>query len=227
MAIDSNSASACAAPSSAYIRVLGGELTGGVFRLDGKPIVIGSSADVHLRLPDTLAHGRHAGLRFHAGCWHIHDLTGEGLSVNDIATTSRALSGGEILRVGATELQFSLDQPKRGFVEASVTAVPKAQDVVLELRVELGDQRDQGLLIPLYSGQELLIGRAAEAHLSLHDCRASRLHCRIEDDCGAVAIIDLSSLNGTHVDGSQVQRAVLRAGDTILIGRTSIRCLKP
>ncbi len=214
------------APGTAYIRVLGGELRGGIFRLDGQPIVIGSSTDVNLSLPDPQALGRHAGLRYHEGKWSVEDLTGDGLSVNDIPTNSRALSGGEILRVGATELQFSLDKPKPDLAEPLESKPPGRQDALMDLLVEQGDARDQGSRIQLFSGQQVLLGRGADAQLVLHDCRASRLHCRIEGDSLEVAIVDLDSLNGTHVDGRQVQRAILRPGDTILVGRTSIRCLK-
>ncbi len=214
------------APGTAYIRVLGGELRGGIFRLDGQPIVIGSSTDVNLSLPDPQALGRHAGLRYHEGKWSVEDLTGDGLSVNDIPTNSRALSGGEILRVGATELQFSLDKPKPDLAEPLESKPPGRQDALMDLVVEQGDARDQGSRIQLFSGQQVLLGRASDAQLVLHDCRSSRLHCRIEGDSREVTIVDLDSLNGTHVDGRQVQRALIRPGDTILIGRTSIRCLK-
>jgi pSer/pThr/pTyr-binding forkhead associated (FHA) protein len=226
LANPSCSPGASSAPGNAYIRVLGGDLRGGIFRLDGKPIVIGSSTDVNLSLPDPQALGRHAGLRYHEGRWSVEDLTGNGLSVNDIPTSSRALSGGEILRVGATELQFSLEEPKTGLTEPLESKSPGRQDALMDLVVELGDARDQGRRIQLFSGQEVLLGRASDAQLVLHDCRSSRLHCRIEGDSREVAIVDLDSLNGTHVDGRQVQRAILRPGDTILVGRTSIRCLK-
>jgi pSer/pThr/pTyr-binding forkhead associated (FHA) protein len=181
---------------------------------------------VNLSLPDPQALGRHAGLRYHEGKWSVEDLTGDGLSVNDIPTNSRALSGGEILRVGATELQFSLDKPKPDLAEPLESKPPGRQDALMDLLVEQGDARDQGSRIQLFSGQQVLLGRGADAQLVLHDCRASRLHCRIEGDSLEVAIVDLDSLNGTHVDGRQVQRAILRPGDTILVGRTSIRCLK-
>ncbi|MBT6784568.1 MAG: FHA domain-containing protein, partial [Planctomycetes bacterium] len=160
MANPSCSPGASSAPGNAYIRVLGGDLRGGIFRLDGKPIVIGSSTDVNLSLPDPQALGRHAGLRYHEGRWSVQDLTGNGLSVNDIPTSSRALSGGEILRVGATELQFSLEEPKTGLAEPLESKSPGRQDALMDLVVELGDARDQGRRIQLFSGQEVLLGRA-------------------------------------------------------------------
>ena len=138
------------APGTAYIRVLGGELRGGIFRLDGQPIVIGSSTDVNLSLPDPQALGRHAGLRYHEGKWSVEDLTGDGLSVNDIPTNSRALSGGEILRVGATELQFSLDKPKPDLAEPLESKPPGRQDALMDLVVEQGDARAQGSRTQLF-----------------------------------------------------------------------------
>lgn len=219
------------APKHAFIRVLAGALSGGVFQIDSEATVIGSAADVSVSLPDPLARDRHAGIRYQQGTWHVHDLTGEGLMVNDIPTVTRALSGGEILLIGSTELQFCLDDPRRGPADAASIEPPPQQvksesAALLELVVEQGDQRDRGLRIVILKDSVITLGRAAAADLSLHDCLSSRLHCRIQSDSRGVEITDLQSLNGTHVEGSRIDTAALRAGDLILIGKTAIRCLK-
>ena len=219
------------APTHAFLRVLGGALSGGVFQIDSDAAVIGSAADVSVSLPDPLAGDRHAGIRYLRGTWHIHDLTGEGLMVNDIPTATRALSGGEILRIGSTELQFCLDDPRRGPADAASIEPPPQQlknecAALLELVVEQGDHRDRGLRVDILKDSVITLGRAADADLSLHDCLSSRLHCRIRSDSGGVEITDLQSLNGTHLEGIRIDSAELRAGDLILIGKTAIRCLK-
>jgi len=213
----------------AFICILEGELQGGVFQLDTRPVVIGSSPDVGVCLPDSNAHGRHAGIRYHEGRWEIHDLSGEGLPVNDIPTATRALDGGEIVTIGSTEIQFTLGDP-RGTVATTSGEEDgnrsAQQQALLELVVERGDARDVGQRIPISSDTGMIIGRASEVELSLHDSHCSREHCRIHGGDEEVTITDLQSLNGTLVDGSRVATATLRAGDLILVGRTSIRCLK-
>ncbi len=213
----------------AFICILEGELQGGIFQLDSRPVVIGSSPDVGVCLPDTSAHDRHAGIRFHDGRWEIHDLTGEGLPVNDIPTVTRSLAGGEIVRIGSTEIQFTLEDPRGAAASPPVEEEVNRsapQQAFLELVVERGDARDVGQRIPISSDSGMIIGRASKADLSLHDSLCSREHCKIHRGEGEVTITDLESLNGTLLDGSKVDTATLRAGDLILVGRTSIRCLK-
>jgi pSer/pThr/pTyr-binding forkhead associated (FHA) protein len=220
------------APKRAFIRVLGGALCGGVFQIDSDPIVIGSAADVSVSLPDPLAGDRHAGIRYQQGTWQVHDLTGGGLMVNDIPTSTRTLSGGEILMIGSTELQFCLIDPRRRSADAASIEQESPQGqgesvVVLELVVEQGDHRDRGRKIDILNDSVMTLGRAAQADLSLHDCLSSRRHCRIQGGSSGVEITDLQSLNGTHLEGSLIDTAALRPGDLILIGKTAIRCLKP
>jgi pSer/pThr/pTyr-binding forkhead associated (FHA) protein len=218
----------------AFFRVLGGDLIGGVFHLSADPVVIGSSHEVALHLPDTLARDRHAGIRFQHGSWQIHDLCGEGIFINDIPTRQRVLSGGEILRIGKTELQFSLEDPRRAAVprlsseEISDDELRSDDDfrVLLELRIEKGDPEDQGRGISITHGPGFVIGRSKKADFSIHDHHASRMHCRIEALESDVLLVDLKSLNGTHLEGRQVTNAALRPGDLIVVGRTAIRCLK-
>lgn len=218
----------------AFFRVLGGDLSGGVFHLTTDPAVIGSSHEVALHLPDSTVQDRHAGIRYHHDSWQIHDLSGEGIVINDIPTCQRVLCGGEILRIGKTELQFTLEDPRRAEVQRFPVKdrtgnQPGSEEdfrVLLELRVEKGDPKDQGRGISIAHGPGFVIGRSKDADFSIHDHHASRMHCRIEALDSDVLLLDLKSLNGTHLEGRQVTNAALRPGDLIVVGRTAIRCLK-
>jgi DNA-binding NtrC family response regulator len=77
-------------------------------------------------------------------------------------------------------------------------------------------------LFPLpLAGGELVIGREAP-DARLDDARASRLHARVSFENGAWTFTDLSSRNGTFVDGRRIEEhrtrspRVLRIGDTLL-----------
>ena len=50
----------------------------------------------------------------------------------------------------------------------------------------------------------------------------SRLHCRITAGAAELEVIDLSSTNGTFVNGERVDRARLRDGDRLGIGRVEL-----
>jgi diguanylate cyclase (GGDEF)-like protein len=67
--------------------------------------------------------------------------------------------------------------------------------------------------------RETVIGRGKEAHVRVDDAGASRAHARIvvlEDE--RYILEDLSSTNGTFVQGRKIDRAELRSGDRIHIG---------
>lgn len=71
-------------------------------------------------------------------------------------------------------------------------------------------------------GQTITIGRALDADLRLPDGLTSRRHAEITVVDGQVVVEDLESANGTFVNGCRVRRALLRAGDRLLIGVTSL-----
>lgn len=64
------------------------------------------------------------------------------------------------------------------------------------------------------------VGRSARAEFILEAALVSRLHCRLTTDADDRLIVeDLDSTNGVQVNGEQVARAELKAGDTLTIGR--------
>jgi diguanylate cyclase (GGDEF)-like protein len=69
---------------------------------------------------------------------------------------------------------------------------------------------------------EVVIGRAADAGIRVLDDGVSRRHARIALRRGQLWIDDLGSVNGTLINGQAVQSAVLRDGDKIQIGSTTI-----
>lgn len=68
----------------------------------------------------------------------------------------------------------------------------------------------------------LLIGRSGECHLRLTDADTSRRHAEIVCRDGTCTLRDLGSTNGTEVNGRPVEQHVLRPGDRIGIGASSI-----
>jgi pSer/pThr/pTyr-binding forkhead associated (FHA) protein len=64
------------------------------------------------------------------------------------------------------------------------------------------------------------MGRAARADFVVDAALVSRLHCRLTlDERDRLDVEDLSSTNGTWVNGRKVKRVPLKAGDTLKIGR--------
>ena len=76
----------------------------------------------------------------------------------------------------------------------------------------------------LYSSLEtpLTIGREVSNAIALKDEAISRYHAKIQEDNGRIILTDLSSTNGTRVNGHPIQLKVLQPGDQIFIGRCII-----
>jgi len=74
------------------------------------------------------------------------------------------------------------------------------------------------------AGMHEVIGRDPGCDLTLEDKRVSWHHARIELKGDASSfIVDLSSLNGVHVNNVRVVRQQLRHLDVIAIGNTKFR----
>lgn len=88
----------------------------------------------------------------------------------------------------------------------------------LALLILSGNQ--EGKLLPLVEGEELLIGRKEGLDLVLPEDLVSRRHARITVEAGTAVLHDLGSTNGTFVNGKRVREVTLKEGDRILLGST-------
>ena len=66
------------------------------------------------------------------------------------------------------------------------------------------------------------IGREEGNSIQLNDERVSRFHLKIQQDHDDIVLTDLESTNGTKVNNEEVQLRILRHGDMISIGRSTI-----
>lgn len=81
---------------------------------------------------------------------------------------------------------------------------------------------DEGKQFDL-AGPRLGIGREAGNTIRLHDTEISRRHAELREvENGGYALADIGSANGTFVNNQRVKEAVLRAGDHILVGQTTL-----
>ncbi|WP_261166364.1 FHA domain-containing protein [Microbacterium sp. Marseille-Q6965] len=71
----------------------------------------------------------------------------------------------------------------------------------------------------LLDGDVTTVGRHPEANIFFDDVTVSRRHCEILRTESGFEIVDQRSLNGTYVDGTRVDRGLLRNGDEVRIGK--------
>ena len=72
-------------------------------------------------------------------------------------------------------------------------------------------------------GKIKTIGRATGADFIVDAGMVSRVHCRLAATAESVDVTDLDSTNGTYVNGLRVERASLKDGDELGIGRVTLR----
>ncbi len=63
------------------------------------------------------------------------------------------------------------------------------------------------------------VGRHPEADIFFDDVTVSRRHAEITRDAVTFELVDQRSLNGTYVNGERVDRAILRNGSEVRIGK--------
>jgi pSer/pThr/pTyr-binding forkhead associated (FHA) protein len=65
---------------------------------------------------------------------------------------------------------------------------------------------------------DVVVGRHTECDVRLPLPDVSRRHCRLQFLGGGWQVLDLGSLNGTHVNGEPVTQTALQHGDTLKVG---------
>ena len=63
------------------------------------------------------------------------------------------------------------------------------------------------------------LGRAPRADFIIDAALVSRVHCRLSAGAAELEVVDLDSTNGTFVNGARVERAVLKTGDRLGVGK--------
>ena len=89
----------------------------------------------------------------------------------------------------------------------------------ITLRVLDGADRGkvyEGIAVPV------TIGREEGNTIQLNDERISRFHLKIQKDHDDLVLTDLESTNGSKVNNEEVQLRILRHGDLITLGRSTL-----
>jgi len=90
-----------------------------------------------------------------------------------------------------------------------------------ELTLRILDGSDRGRVFENIA-PPVSLGREEGNTIQLNDERVSRFHAKIQIDHGDIVLTDLESTNGTRVNGEQTQLKILRFGDTISLGRSTL-----
>ena len=81
------------------------------------------------------------------------------------------------------------------------------------------EQAESPFTFRILPGAIKTIGRAPASDFRIDAALVSRLHCRLTAGAAELEVVDLESTNGTFVNGARVERAVLKSGDRLSIGK--------
>ncbi len=88
------------------------------------------------------------------------------------------------------------------------------------------ESSEPALVLRLPEGAVKTVGRTARADFIVEAPLVSRLHCRLTASTSDQLVVeDLESTNGTMVNGTKIDRAVLKTGDVLTVGRVEFRVL--
>jgi ABC transport system ATP-binding/permease protein len=177
-------------------------------RLNQTSVTLGRALDNTFPFNDDLTVSRyHAQMMWSDDRYVLTDLSSSvGTYVNDIKLVPhqpRALVDGDRIRIGTFELTFR----ESGFESTPGQQSPTSQNQTLNLK----------------GRQTLSLGRDLLNDLIIDHPSCSRFHAQIQKLKGDYVLEDLSSTNGTFVNGKPIsERRILRVGDIIRIGPTHL-----
>lgn len=90
-----------------------------------------------------------------------------------------------------------------------------------QITLRILDGADRGRVFQC-SSSPVTIGREEGNTIQLNDERVSRFHLKIQRDHDDLVLTDLASTNGTRVNGEDAHLRILRHGDLINIGRSTL-----
>lgn len=93
--------------------------------------------------------------------------------------------------------------------------------------LKTGEGSDTRFTFRILPGNIKTVGRARRADFIVDAGLVSRLHCRLTAGATELEVVDLESTNGTYVNGQRVERASLKEGDTLGVGRVELVISRP
>ena len=88
------------------------------------------------------------------------------------------------------------------------------------------DQATDAFTFRILPGNIKTIGRSTGAEFMVDAAMISRLHCQLTAGAAELEVVDLGSTNGTFVNGQRVERALLKEGDKLGVGRVEFTVVK-
>lgn len=188
------------------------------YQIGDRPLLFGRDAAADVVVSGNDVSRRHAELHRRSGGYALIDLSVNGTYVNgERITAVRALSRGDVMRMGDEEFRFhAIEPPPPGAAErlhdtmfgvparapAAPPPPPAASAAPLaSFLVRSGPSKGERLhaRVPVAN-----VGRADYNDIVIADPSVSTMHAKLQSRGGVWVLADLGSTNGTFVDGELV-----------------------
>ncbi|HVU01782.1 MAG TPA: FHA domain-containing protein [Polyangiaceae bacterium] len=182
-----------------------------------------------VRLTERNISRKHATLRREGGAWKVRDQKSyNGCFVNGARVVGEhELKHGDLLQLGDYRLELLDDTvAPRPDPDSKTATLPGRQsqtirDLPNRLVMILGPAL--GASFPLLD-KRVVIGRGEDCDLPVNDTSVSRVHAEIHAlEGGKYEVMDRDSSNGVRVNGVELKRAILDAGDVIELGDVQLK----
>ncbi|MFO0661403.1 MAG: FHA domain-containing protein [Polyangiaceae bacterium] len=189
--------------------------------------MVGRDQKSTLRLTERNISRHHMRLRRHGEGWVIDDLRSyNGTYVNGHRVVGSAhLNHGDLIQIGDYRLYLHQDVAVGGGGGGGGGGVPNiVSPADLPDRLVLIAGPSVGTEYPLSADSPVAIGRAEECAISINHPSVSRIHAEIRPlVAGCYEIVDHGSANGVRINGTDLRRSLLEAGDLLELGDIKLR----
>jgi pSer/pThr/pTyr-binding forkhead associated (FHA) protein len=182
-----------------------------------------------VRLTERNISRKHAVLRRNGSGWLVRDSGSyNGCFVNGVRVAGEEpLKHGDLLQLGDYRLELiDDDAATRADPESKTATLPGRQSQTIRelpnrLVMILGPT--VGASFPLLD-KRIVIGRGEDCDLPVNDTSVSRVHAEIHAiENGRYEVVDRDSSNGVRVNGVELKKAILDAGDVVELGDVQLR----
>jgi pSer/pThr/pTyr-binding forkhead associated (FHA) protein len=187
---------------------------------------IGRAESNSIRLTDRNVSRNHATLRKNGQGWILKDLQSyNGTYVNGVRVIGeQPINAGDIVQLGDYRLELADETALAAAAAqgaAAAPAVPPVHQRPNRLVVVIGPQ--PGTEFPL-DKEHFTMGRSEDVDISINHSSVSRVHAELFAlGNGRFEIVDKASANGIRINGVELKRGILEAGDALELGDVRLR----
>ncbi|APR82313.1 Hypothetical protein A7982_07662 [Minicystis rosea] len=184
---------------------------------------IGRAEANSIRLTDRNVSRNHAILKKNGPGWVLRDAQSyNGTYVNGVRVVGeQPVAGGDIIQLGDYRLELGDEVAAGAGAPTAAPAVPPVHQRPNRLVVVIGPQ--PGAEFPL-DKEHFTLGRSEDVGISINHSSVSRVHAELFAlGNGRFEIVDKASANGIRINGVELKRGILEAGDALELGDVRLR----